>query len=75
MRLSVCLHHTLCALFLVLAINAGPAFAAADRGSITGTAVDPLGAAIPGASVVLVHDGDEVGQAATLNATRRRGGH
>jgi vitamin B12 transporter len=65
MRLSVYMHHTLCALFLVLAITAGPAFAAADRGSITGTVVDPLGAAITGASVVLVHDGDEVSQTTT----------
>lgn len=39
MRLSVCLHHILCALFLVVAIDAGPAFAAADRGSITGPLV------------------------------------
>ncbi|MEQ1692889.1 MAG: TonB-dependent receptor plug domain-containing protein, partial [Gemmatimonas sp.] len=65
MRLSDCVHHTLSALFLVIVINVGAAFAGADRGSITGTVVDPLGAAITGASVVLVHDGDEVSHAAT----------
>jgi vitamin B12 transporter len=65
MRLSDCVRHVWDALFLVFVINAGSAFAGTDRGSISGTVVDPLGAAISGASVVLVHDGDEVNQAAT----------
>lgn len=65
MRLSDCVRHALSALFIVIVASAGPAFAGADRGSITGTVVDPLGAVITGASVVLVHDGDEVTQVAS----------
>jgi vitamin B12 transporter len=65
MRFADCMRHTLCALFLVIVITVGPAFAAGDRGSITGTVVDPLGAAIAGASVSLLHNGDDLSQAAT----------
>ena len=65
MRLSDCVRHSLWALFIVIVAGAGPAVAGADRGSITGTVVDPLGAAITGAAVVLVHDGDQVSHAAT----------
>ena len=65
MRLSDCVRHILCALCFLIAITAGSAFAAGNRGSITGTVVDPLGAMIADASVVLVHDGDEVSHAAT----------
>src|SRR5437867_4276160 len=65
MRLSDCVRHILCALCFLLAITAGSAFAAGNRGSITGSVVDPLGEAIAGASVSLLHNGDEVSQAAT----------
>ncbi|HEX3644654.1 MAG TPA: TonB-dependent receptor [Vicinamibacterales bacterium] len=47
-----------------------PASAVADGGVIAGSVVDPLGAAIAGASVVLVHDGVDV----TGSTTDERGG-
>jgi vitamin B12 transporter len=52
-------------LFILLAASVAPAFAGVDGGTIAGAVVDPLGAAIGGASVVLLHDGDEIGRATT----------
>ena len=52
-------------LFILLAGSVAPAFAGADGGAIAGAVVDPLGATIAGASVVLLHDGDEIGRATT----------
>jgi vitamin B12 transporter len=52
-------------LFCVIAGGRWPAFALADGATITGAVVDPLGASIAGAAVVLVRDGDEAGRATT----------
>lgn len=65
MRLSACVRHTLSALFIVIVASTGAAFAGADRGSITGAVVDPLGAVITGVSVVLLREGEEVRRATT----------
>ena len=43
--------HFLTALVLVVGLTTG-AFAQSDRGTITGTVVDPDGSVVPGASVV-----------------------
>ena len=53
------------ALFILLAGSVAPALALADSGAIAGAVVDPLGATVAGASVVLLHDGDEAGRATT----------
>jgi vitamin B12 transporter len=66
MRLKRQVRHTVCVLFIFMVGSAGRGLLAADRGEITGTVVDPLGAPIAGASVVLVHDGvDEVSRTTT----------
>ena len=52
-------------LFIFVAGSVAPAFAGADSGVIAGAVVDPLGATIAGASVVLLHDGHEIGRATT----------
>lgn len=65
MRIFDCVRHTVLALFIMIVAGAGVASAFADVASMTGTVVDPLGAAISGASVVLMHDGEEVGRATT----------
>ena len=53
------------ALFILLAGSVAPVLALADSGAIAGAVVDPLGATVAGASVVLLHDGDEIARETT----------
>jgi vitamin B12 transporter len=67
MRLSGVVRSAFSALFFVVIIAGGatPVSALPDNSVITGSVVDPLGAVIAGATVVLVHDGGDVARATT----------
>ena len=56
--------HRLGQVLLILLIAAGRAWAAED-GAIRGTVLDPLGAAVPGATVTLLRDGQRVKEVAS----------
>lgn len=62
----------LCACLLLLAVAitvvVSPAHAQGASGTITGTVVDPSGAATPGATVTVTSSGNEVGRAVTDTA-------
>jgi iron complex outermembrane receptor protein/vitamin B12 transporter len=57
--------RTVYVLVIILACSAGPASALGDDAVVTGSVADPLGASVAGATVVLMHDGDEADRATT----------
>jgi vitamin B12 transporter len=69
MRLFGLVRHIVCTLFgfmfFIFIVGGPPALAMAGGAGIAGSVADPLGAAIVGASVVLVHDGVDVASART----------
>src|SRR5262245_42637923 len=64
-RRWVCVRQVMNLFPLLLAALASPALAFAQAGTLRGTVVDPQGAIVSGASVTLIRDGNQVGQAPT----------
>src|ERR1041385_7791770 len=69
-RFSILLGLVLCA-GLILFLDAKPAFAQGEKGSLTGIVTDPQGASVPGAQVTLTDTATKTAQTTTTNESGR----
>src|ERR1051325_3172758 len=69
-RFSILLGLALC-VGLILFLDAKPAFAQGEKGSLTGIVTDPQGASVPGAQVTLTDTATKTAQTTTTNESGR----